>query len=72
MELSEDLNIPVKITPFSLTELMNADEVIICSSGTLCARVKTVDGIPVGGKDEKNLRALQKAYGERVNKYVGL
>ncbi len=72
MELASDLEIPVKITPFSLTELMNADEVIICSSGTLCARVEEVDGIPVGGHDEKTLRALQKAYGEKFNKYIGL
>ncbi|MCD8090893.1 MAG: aminotransferase class IV [Clostridiales bacterium] len=72
MELSSELDIPVEIRPFSMVELMNADEVIICSSGTLCARVKTVDSIPVGGKDEKTLRALQGAYGEKFRKYVGL
>lgn len=72
LELAPSAGLGVRVYPFSLTELFNADEVIISSSSTLCARVKTADGIPVGGKDEAHLKALQKAYEQKFKKYVGL
>ena len=62
LELAQASGIPVSEQPFSMVELMNADEIIISSSGTLCAPVGEIDGIPVGGKDPKNLEILQKAY----------
>ncbi len=62
LELAQASGIPVSEQPFSMVELMNADEIIISSSGTLCAPVGEIDGIPVGGKDPKNLDILQKAY----------
>ncbi|MCD7854340.1 MAG: aminotransferase class IV [Clostridiales bacterium] len=71
MELAPSAGLKVKIQPFSLTELMNADEVIISSSSTLCARVRSVDGIPVGGKDEAHIKALQGVYGEKFKEETG-
>ncbi|MCC8015106.1 MAG: aminotransferase class IV, partial [Eubacterium sp.] len=71
MELAPSAGLKVKIQPFSLTELMNADEVIISSSSTLCARVRSADGIPVGGKDEARIKALQRVYGEKFKEETG-
>jgi D-alanine transaminase len=46
---------------YTLEELMNADEVIVHSTGSFCIPVKTVDGIPVGGKAPKMLKEIQDA-----------
>ncbi len=57
---------------FTLTELMNADEVIISSSGTLCNRIVTVNNIPVGGKAPEAFKALQKAAWDELYAYCGI
>jgi D-alanine transaminase len=44
------LGIPVDETPFTLSGLFNADEVIVTSAGTLCTPASHIDGKPVGGK----------------------
>ena len=62
LELAQENGIPTSEQPFTMVELMNADEIIVSSSGTLCAPVGEIDGIPVGGKDPENLDKLQKAY----------
>lgn len=62
LELAKENGIPVSEQPFTMVELMNADEIIVSSSGTLCAPVCEIDGIPVGGKDPECLDRLQKAY----------
>jgi D-alanine transaminase len=61
LRICEKLGIPVAIRPFTMTELMEADEVISSSSGEFCIRVTEVDGKSVGGKDEETLRKLQDA-----------
>ena len=65
--LAKDNGIPVSETPFSMVELMNADEIIVTSSSALCIRVSHVDNIPVGGKDPARIKLLQDAY---WNKFV--
>ncbi len=55
------LNIPVDETPFTLDELMHADEVIVSSSGSFCLAASEVDGKPVGGKAPELLKKLQDA-----------
>lgn len=40
---------------------MNADEVIVHSTGSFCIPVKTVDGKAVGGKAPKMLKEIQDA-----------
>ena len=56
-----EMGIPVEERPFTMTELMNADEAIVSSAGSLCLSVCEIDGIPVGGKAPETLKALQDA-----------
>ncbi|MBR3867611.1 MAG: aminotransferase class IV [Butyricicoccus sp.] len=65
LELARENGIPTREAPFTMDELRAADEVIISSSGDLCIRARTLDGRPVGGRDEKTLRILQAAYNEK-------
>lgn len=55
------LGIPVIEEPFTVDELMAADEVIFTNCGSLCCRVTQIDGKPVGGKATRLVRSLQKA-----------
>lgn len=40
-------------------EMMNADEVIIFSAGSLCLAASKIDGKPAGGKAGEMLRKIQ-------------
>ncbi len=53
------LGIGVDETPFTVDEMMAADEVIVSSAGSLCLQVAEIDGVPVGGKAPALLSALQ-------------
>ena len=53
------LGIAVDETPFTVKELMEADEVIVSSSGSLCLAAEIIDGQKVGGKAPELLKALQ-------------
>lgn len=53
------LSIPVSEEPYTLTELMNADEIIISSAGSLCLAAEEIDGKRVGGKAPEILKRLQ-------------
>ena len=44
------LSVPTDETAFTLSELFDADEVIVTSSSNLCIRAEKIDGKPVGGK----------------------
>ncbi len=65
LALAGEHGIPTSEQPFSMVELMNADEILVTSSGALCSPVCEVDGIPVGGKDPDTLAVLQKAYADK-------
>ena len=54
-----------------MVELMNADEAIVTSSSALCMRVESIDGIPVGGRDQERLKLLQAAYWEKFQRETG-
>ena len=54
-------NIPVDETAFNLKELMEADEVIVTSSGQFCMATSEIDGKPVGGKAPELIKKLQDA-----------
>ena len=62
LALAKDHGIATDETPFSMVELMNADEIIVTSSSALCIRVSHIDNIPVGGKDPERIKLLQDAY----------
>lgn len=68
LELARENGIDTREAPFTLDELRAADEVIITSSGDLCIRAVTLDGQPIGKKDEPRLRALQRAYAQRYER----
>ena len=67
LALAKEHGIPTSETPFSMVELMNADEIIVTSSSALCIRVSHIDNIPVGGKDPERIKLLQDSY---WNKFV--
>ncbi len=52
--------IPVDETPFTLAELMAADEVLVTSSSGLCLSAEAIDGLPVGGRAPEQLLTLQR------------
>ena len=54
------LDIPVRIEPFSVQDVFDADEVIITSSGSLCLQVGKVNGVEVGGKSQDIINKLQE------------
>lgn len=53
------LGIPVSETPFTVERMMNADEVIVSSSGSFCLSASHIDGTPVGGKRGDILEKLR-------------
>lgn len=59
--MCKKLGIGVNETPYTLDELMNADEVLVSSSSQLCMVAESVDGKPVGGKAPELLHRLQQA-----------
>jgi D-alanine transaminase len=61
VRLCDGLGIPVNQTPFTLTDLLAADEIIVTSAGNLCASVSHIDGKSVGGKDSATLGRIREA-----------
>lgn len=61
IKMCKKFNIPVNETPFNLDELMNADEVIVTSSGQFCMAACEIDGKSVGGKAPELIKKLQDA-----------
>lgn len=59
IKMCKRFNIPVDETPFNLNELMNADEVIVTSSGQFCMVACEIDGKSVGGKAPEIIKKLQ-------------
>jgi len=57
--------------PFTMDELMAADEVFFSSSSALTCRVKEIDGRAVGMKDEKTFARIRDAYQVLVKKECG-
>ncbi len=53
------LGIPVAERPFTLEEMMDADEILISSVSCLGLSAEEVDGRPVGGKAPALVRAIQ-------------
>lgn len=57
----KEFGIPVEERLYTLTEMMDADEILITSASALCMRVVEVDGTPVGGKAAYTVKQLQDA-----------
>ncbi len=71
LQLAKGLLIPVREEAFSLQQLREADEIIVCSSGALCNRVSKLDGRAVGGRASGLLRKLQDAYVDKFKRETG-
>jgi D-alanine transaminase len=65
------LGIPAAEQSFSLPDMMGADEVIVCSSGTLCAAARKIDGQAVGGRDDGTLSLLRRQVYDRFFQDTG-
>ena len=66
------LCVPVDETPFTLDELMDADEIIVSSSSKFCLGANEINGISVGGKDEALFTAIQNEVMREFRAGVGL
>ena len=55
-----DLGVTCEEKHYTLEEMMNADEIIVTASGTLCRPVGDIDGRRVGGKAPSVLEKLRK------------
>ena len=61
LEFARAFGIPVIEEHYTVEEMMNAHEVIVTASGTLCRPIGTIDGIAVGGKAPELLEKLRSA-----------
>lgn len=53
--------VKVDLRPFTYKELLDADEVIVSSSGSFCLQALQIDKRPVGGKASELLKSIQDA-----------
>jgi D-alanine transaminase len=51
--------IPVKEQPFTIAQMMDADEVMVSDAETFCLAASHVDGVEVGGRAPQILKTLQ-------------
>ena len=61
LDFAERLGYGVEEREYTLEELMNADEIVVHSTGSFCLAAKTVDGKAVGGKAPEMLKRIQDA-----------
>lgn len=66
------LGIQVMERPFTLAELMDADEILVTSSSNFYRYATSVDGTPAGGKDPETRKLLQQAVIDEFLEYTGL
>lgn len=59
IEACEKLSIPVEERAYTVEEMMNADEIMISSAGSLCLAAEEIDGIKVGSKASDLLKKIQ-------------
>ena len=61
LAFAEKLGYKTEERDYTLAELMDADEIVVHSTGSFCIPVKTVDGKSVGGKAPEMLKKIQDA-----------
>lgn len=71
-EVCEENAVPVVNKIITLDELMNADEIILCSTTKNIVYVFDIDGTPVGGKDRALAEKLQKLFLDKVLEDTGV
>lgn len=68
----KEMGIPVLEEPFTVDEMMAADEVIFTSASALCCRIGEIDGKPVGGKAPELLERIKQAALDEARAEAGL
>ncbi len=71
LEICREEGIPVIEEPFTVEELMNADEVFFSSSSAVTCRVREIDGKPVGMRDEATFARIRDAYQRKIKEECG-
>lgn len=61
LAFAEKLGYDIEERDYTLDELMNADEIVVHSTGSFCIPVQSVDGKKVGGKAPEMLKKIQDA-----------
>lgn len=61
LAFAEKLGYAIEERDYTLDELMNADEIVVHSTGSFCIPVQSVDGKKVGGKAPEMLKKIQDA-----------
>ena len=64
--------VPVDVRIFTMDEIMNADEIILCSTTQNILYVFEIDGKPVGGKDRALAERLQDLFLSEVYRQTGV
>ena len=59
IKLCQTLGMTVEERPFSMEEMMAADEILVTSAGSMCLSVSEIDTVSVGGKNPTLLKQLQ-------------
>jgi D-alanine transaminase len=59
LAFAKKLGYAVEERNYTIDELMNADEIVVHSTGSFCIPVKTVNGVKVGGKAPEMLKKIQ-------------
>ena len=72
LAICEKKGIPVVEEPFTVAEMMDADEVFFSSSSALTCRIGEIDGKPVGMKDEKTFAVIRDAYQAELKAECGV
>lgn len=72
LAICREKGIPVVEEPFTVEEMMNADEVFFSSSSAVTCRVTTIDGKRVGGRDERTFSIIRDAYQEEIRREAHL
>ena len=62
LQVGRRLGIQVEERPYTMSEMMGADEVIVTSSLTLLSRVYEINGQPVGGKGLSLFKKIDDTY----------
>lgn len=71
-QVCEENAVPVDIRIFTVDELMDADEIILCSTTKNVIFVYEIDGKPVGGRDQTLREKLQDLFAEKVYADTGV
>lgn len=72
LAICEAQGIPVVEEPFTVQEMMAADEVFFSSSSALTCRISSIDGKAVGMKDEATFAKIRDAYQLEMKRECGL